>query len=75
VAGRLRRPGLAWTCPGLGKRFRPNLLNCQFEACHGVSLAFSSAGIRTLLGRDPTVLQESLRSSQADWAEAPSFED
>ena len=29
----------ARACPVLGKRFGPSLLNCQFEACHGVSLA------------------------------------
>lgn len=31
----------AWTCLVLRNRFRPRLLNGQFEACHGVSLAFS----------------------------------
>ena len=33
----------AWTCLELPsswkQRFRPSLLNCQFEACHGISLA------------------------------------
>ena len=33
----------AWTCLDLPsswkQRFRPSLLNCQFEACHGVSLS------------------------------------
>ena len=36
----------AWTSLELPcswkQRFRPSLLNCQFEACHGVSLAFSN---------------------------------
>jgi hypothetical protein len=41
VAGQLLRPGLAWNRPVLGNRFRPSLLNCQFEACPGISLAFS----------------------------------
>jgi len=36
----LLRPGLAWDCLVLGNRFRPSLLNCQFETCHGISLAF-----------------------------------
>ena len=34
----------AWTCLDLPsswkQRFRPSLLNCQLEACHGTSLAF-----------------------------------
>ena len=32
-------PGFAWICPVLGNGFRPSLLNCPFEACHGVSLS------------------------------------
>ena len=35
----------AWTCLDLPsswkQRFRPSLLNCQFEACHGMGLDFS----------------------------------
>jgi hypothetical protein len=35
----------AWTCLELPsswrQRFRPRLLNCQSEACHGISRAFS----------------------------------
>ena len=41
----VRAASEAWTCLELPsswkQRFRPSLLNCQFEACHGISLAFS----------------------------------
>ena len=30
---------LAWPCAYTGLVLRPGLLNCQFEACHEVSLA------------------------------------
>jgi hypothetical protein len=42
VAGQHLRPGLAWNCPVLENRdLGLSLLNCQFEACHRISLAFS----------------------------------
>ena len=43
-----RAASVVWTCPELPsswkQRSRPSLLNCQFEACHGVSLSQSSHG-------------------------------